>query len=501
MSIVTPSPVLALRHSRFGLSLPVILGLLVYAKALATGGTVIGDADTFWHIAVGQWIITHGAVPWSEVFSYSMPGASFTPPEWLAEVVMAWLYDRFGWPGIEVATALSVAAALALLLRVLLRTLAPVPALIAAMLAWGTALTHLLARPDIFTLPILVAWVAALVAARSEDRAPSLWLAPLMALWANLHSSYMLGLGLAALLAGEALLLAPTWPSRVRAARAWTLFGAASVAAALVTPFGFAGLLLPFKLIGMNFSLAVLGEWQSPNFQKFQPLELSIMVLMFAALALGWRLPWPRVAVVLLLVHMALQHLRHDELLGVAAPLLLAPALPSRFKAGAANRSEGSVDRSLAELARPASLRGIALAGLVLVALSAALLRNVSTEPAVPTPSAALAVAAAQGIKGPVLNDYEFGGYLILRGQKPFIDGRYLYGDALIQRYVEATAVLTDGLPDLLRDYGITWTLLKAGSPATVLLDHMPGWRRLYADDTAVVHVRDDQAQASGPAR
>jgi hypothetical protein len=25
------------------------------------------------------------------------------------------------------------------------------------------------------------------------------------------------------------------------------------------------------------------------------------------------------------------------------------------------------------------------------------------------------------------------------------------------------------------------------------LLDHLPGWRRLYADDIAVVHVRDQQ--------
>jgi hypothetical protein len=26
-----------------------------------------------------------------------------------------------------------------------------------------------------------------------------------------------------------------------------------------------------------------------------------------------------------------------------------------------------------------------------------------------------------------------------------------------------------------------------------MLLDHLPGWRRLYADDIAVVHVREDR--------
>jgi hypothetical protein len=29
------------------------------------------------------------------------------------------------------------------------------------------------------------------------------------------------------------------------------------------------------------------------------------------------------------------------------------------------------------------------------------------------------------------------------------------------------------------------------------LLDHLPGWKRLYADDIAVIHVRDDGAKGA----
>jgi hypothetical protein len=57
----------------------------------------LGDPDTYWHIAIGRWIIAHREVPRFDVFSFSMPGAPFTPPEWLAELGIAWLYDRFGW--------------------------------------------------------------------------------------------------------------------------------------------------------------------------------------------------------------------------------------------------------------------------------------------------------------------------------------------------------------------------------------------------------------------
>src|ERR1700693_736779 len=81
------------------------------------------------------------------------------------------------------ATALYFSMALAMLLRVLLRSLEPVHALIATVLAYFLTMPHILARPHILTLPILVAWVAALVRSRGEDRAPSPWLGLLVILW------------------------------------------------------------------------------------------------------------------------------------------------------------------------------------------------------------------------------------------------------------------------------------------------------------------------------
>jgi hypothetical protein len=158
-------------------------------------------------------------------------------------------------------------------------------------------------------------------------------------------------------------------------------------------------------------------------------------------------------------------------------------------------RSAGPVDRGLTELAKPASLPGIALAGAVLAAISAALLHGTAIRPDIPMPATALAAVQAEHVTGPVLNDYGFGGYLIFAGVPPFIDGRAeLYGDAFIKRHVEAMLLTGDGLPHILDQYGIAWTLIAPERPAVMLLDHLPGWRRLYADDVAVVHVRTDPA-------
>lgn len=481
-------------RSQFGASLPLLFGLFVYVQVIGGGGAVLHDPDIPLHIAVGRWIIAHGAVPHHGIFSLTMPDAPWVAHEWLGEVVLAGLFDHFGWTGLVVATALCAAATLALLLRALLRTLTPVHAAIAALLGWALAIPHVGARPHIFAWPILVAWVAALVAARCADRAPSPWFVPLMTLWANLHGGFMFGLVLALLLAGEAVLAGADRRARLDAARGWGVFCGLSVVAALITPFGIDGLLLPLRLTHMSYALGVLVEWQSPNFQHFQPLELAIMALLFAALWFGWRLPLPRLVMLLLLLHMALQHRRHAELLGLAAPLLLAPALAPQL---AASRGRGAglpLDRRMAELAKPASPRAVALACVMLAALSVAMLRG-GAAPDTPVPAAALAAVKAHHIEGPVLNEYNFGGYLIFSGIAPFVDGRAeLYGDAFLKRYGEAVLGTSDQLPALLSEYGITWTLFARNSPAVVLLDHLPGWRRLYADDIAVVHVRDDGA-------
>ena len=489
------SATLALGRSRYGLALPLIFGLGVYALIAGHGGAVLHDPDTYLHIAVGRWIIAHGAVPQHGIFSATMAQAPWVAHEWLGELVIAGLFDTFGWAGLVAVTAFCVAAAVAMLLRQLLRSLVPVHAMIATALAVTLVIPHVLARPHVFTLPILVAWVAGLVSARSEDRAPRAWLAALMVLWANLHGSYLFGLGFAGLLAAEAVLLAPDWRTRRGAVRGWAFFGVLAVGAALLTPYGVAGLLLPFRLTGMSFAMGQLVEWRSPDFQSFEPLELWLAVVLFVGFALGWRLPPTRLLILLLLLHMALQHRRHGELVGLVAPLLLAPGLAPQLNALAAGRSAGPVDRSLAELAKPASHLGIALAGALLAAVSVAVLHDAAVRSDVATPAAALAAVEAAHVTGPVLNDYGYGGYLIFSGIPPFIDGRAeLYGDEFIQRYIEAMLLESDGLPKLLDQNRIAWTLIAPKRPAVLLLDHLSGWRRLYADDVAVVHVRTDPA-------
>jgi hypothetical protein len=486
----------------FRLSLPLLAGLLAYTVLAIAGHGVLADPDPYWHIATGRWIIAHGAVPSVDPFSYTKLGAPWSAVEWLSELVFTVAFDHFGWRGLINVTALSFAASMALLVQVLLRYLPPVHALAAMAAAWAVCLHHLLARPHIFSYPLVVLWMAGLVEARRQERAPSLWLVPLMLLWANMHSSFMLGLMFAGLFGAEALFAARDRSARWAVVRRWGLFGALILGAALLTPNGIDGVMMPFRTENMGSIMAVISEWRSPDFQHFQPLELWLLLALLGVLLAGVKLPPARVAMVILMIHLTLVHQRHADMLGLVVPLVVAVPLAAQF--GLARRAGAlgaPVGEAFADLARPAGLGGWALAAAILLAITAVTItRPFHREDDPATPAAALRAVAERHVTGPVFNDYGFGGYLIYAGIQPYIDGRTdLFGDKFVLRYDDATSGRSNELPTLLAESHATWTLFDPKSPAVILLDHMPGWRRLYVDDTAVVHVREDSDAVKAP--
>jgi hypothetical protein len=244
----------------------------------------------------------------------------------------------------------------------------------------------------------------------------------------------------------------------------------------------------------MKFMLANIGEWQSPNFQLFQPVQFWLLLVLLVALRGRMVLPWLRIALLLGLMHLALKHQRNVAVLGLLSPMLIAaPWALGWYSGGHRGKDAEALDRLFRGLAVPLSAAaawgwslaiGVAIAGVVHW-------RTVSPDIS-NTPEAAVAAALASRPQGPVLNTYEFGGYLIYRGIPVFVDGRAdVYGDDFLKTYVEALRLRKPGdFEALLERHKIGWTLLSPGAPAVALLDLLPGWRRLYADETAVVHVR-----------
>jgi hypothetical protein len=477
-------------------SWPLIVGALAYIFALSKGNHLLLDGDTYWHIASGKWILEHGAVPTADPFSHTMRGAAWTAHEWLSQVVLAVAHDVGSWTGVVAVTALAFAATLALLTGALLKSLEPIYALAFASLGVAMTAHHLLARPHILAMPLMMTWVIGLIRACESGRAPSLWLLPVMTVWANLHGGFTLGLALAPAFALEAALASKRNQRFASAAKSWGIFLALTATCSLITPHGIQGIWYTWEtLVESSYALQTIREWQSPNFHKLQPLELWLLAGLAFALHQGLRLPPVRLLLLLGVIHLALKHVRYVELVGLLAPLFLASPLAAHWRQTRQSQQVESMDRFFQRLAKPPGQGALLLVLGVLLSWTLWISNSRSLQPPkISAPIDAVQAARDAGIKGPVLNHYGWGGYLIYSGIPPFIDGRSdMYKDDFLRRYLEALRLNTsDGLERILHDYNIEWTILTPNAAAVALLDHLPNWRRLYTDEVAVIHIKFD---------
>ena len=467
-------------HSLRGL-LPVWVGAAVYALFVLAGNRLLIDPDTLWQITVGQWIIDHRAVPTEDVYSFTMRGQPWISTQWLAQVLYAKAYAMAGWAGPVVLAAVAIAGTFALLARFVSRRLSDSATLVCVAAALALTVPHLLARPHVLALPILVAWACGLIAAADRREAPSWWLLPLMALWANLHGGFVFGLFLIGGLALDALWNADAGARKMLALR-WFAFGLAALAASCITPYGWNALLASQKILSLGAALPLIMEWRAADFSSIGPFELCLLLGMGLALHRGITLPLTRIVLLLGLLHMAFAQGRAAEILALLAPLLLAAPLA---------RQIGGAD---APAATASPFRGALVAGLAatLVAGTVAYAAVHRFEPHMRGSPVAAVTELKKLYLTRVLNDYDFGGFLIASGVAPFIDGRTeLYGEKFFVDHNAASGLMEpDNLFRLLAQYDIEATLMRTQSAASKLLDRVDGWQKVYSDDIATIHLR-----------
>ena len=465
--------------------LPLWIGASIYALFVLSGDRLLIDPDTLWQVALGQWMVDHRAVPETDVFSFTMRGQPWISTQWLAQVLYAQAYTIAGWTGPVVLAASSIAATFALFAKLLSRRLTESTTLVFVIAALALTMPHLVARPHVLALPVLVAWAGGLIAVADRRAAPSFWMLPLMALWANLHGGFVLGLMLIAPIALEAVWDADA-PQRRALALRWAAFAVAALAASCCTPYGWNSLLASQKILALGGALPLILEWRSADFSSIGALEVFLLLGIGLALLRGITLPPLRIVLLLGLLHMALSQGRAAEILALLAPLVLAGPLAKQI--GGAEPMP----------VLPASSRSGLFAS-VAVALLAGTVAFASVHRYEPhaRQSPIAAVAALKQLNlARVFNDYDFGGYLIANGVATFIDGRTeLYGEKFFLDHNDASGLLKPAsLFRLLEEYKIEATLLRTQSAATTLLDHMDGWQKIYTDDIATIHVRQPGA-------
>jgi hypothetical protein len=235
--MLVQTPLFTTANASFRLPAWFWLGAGVYVLLLVNGNGLLNDSDTYWHIAVGKWILDHNSFPRVDIYSFTKAGEPWISTSWLAQILYAGTYEIGGWAGPTTLAATCIAGTFALLAFILGRSIRSTYAIMIALVALPVSASHFLARPHVLALPVTLAWVNGLLGASERREPPSFWLLPLMVLWANLHGGFVLGLVLMVPFAFDALWNAEASQRRPLALR-WIVFGACAFVACCATPYG-----------------------------------------------------------------------------------------------------------------------------------------------------------------------------------------------------------------------------------------------------------------------
>lgn len=196
--------------------------------------TLMGSYDSGWIIRTGSYILENGQIPAHDIYSWTSPDRVYTVYQWLFAAVAAGFYQLGGLWLVGLACCLTAGIYYFLILP-RMWTSRGVPWLLSLFFLSFVLSAHWFEiRPQIVSFGLILGCVAILERWRVSKQSKGIyWLPALMALWANVHLFWSIGL----------TAVAVYWVSdcvRTRSAsRSLLLVFGACLLALLVNPYGF----------------------------------------------------------------------------------------------------------------------------------------------------------------------------------------------------------------------------------------------------------------------
>lgn len=156
-----------------------------------TQSAVVLDPDLGWHLRIGQYILAH-SFPQGDPFSYTMPSYHFVYDEWLVEVLIAKLYSLIHVLGLGFIFSFFAIAAFYIPFVGIKKTKWSIVPLL---LSVTVLLSSVRVNPQIISWP-LFACVITILLRKGKKNSFIYFMPPLFLLWANIHGSFVVGLGL-----------------------------------------------------------------------------------------------------------------------------------------------------------------------------------------------------------------------------------------------------------------------------------------------------------------
>ncbi len=469
----------------------------------------VGSPDAGFHLATGRDILAGHAVPRTDTFTYTVDDHAYIDTSWGYDLVLAAVHAGLGLNGVTLLHAALVVAIFWIVVRT--ARLAPSdPVLLAVLLLCGGLMSEerFEVRPELFSYALLA--LVLLVLHRAEEARGRLWLLPpLFVVWANTHSLFVVGFGVLACFNLGAWL-------RTRRVD-WRLFGASGAAAlaTLLNPYGYRGpamsLVLATRLRRSHLFHEHISEYESPLTTLVSadlgfyllPISCFLVFVVLTAVTIVplWRQRRASAALLgFMFVPLALAMVRNFPLLAIAC-------LPGTLWALSTGLERLRIDIRLRSRIERGALSFVALVAVgfgLRIATDAYYVGRGRLERfgfgwnRYLVPVDAVAHAARTAFPGRMLNDLNFGGYLIWALKRPvFIDGRLEVMGEEFFALSQEVAASPAALEACVGRYGIGWIIFpyrdRPGLLQMVAGD--PRWQLAYFDHLAAVFVRADHVE------
>lgn len=296
---------------------PAMESLFIAALVLfgfRAGARPIGDNSALTHLRTGIDMARTGAIPRTDPYSWTAPGARWVVQSWLPEWTYGWAYRLGGFRLVVLEQAVLLAVLAWLVVR-LARAGSALRTALAGITALGVGAALWSPRPLLFGL-ICMALSITIV----ERRKPPWLLVPVVWVWVNSHGSFPLGLAwLGARAVGEGL----DWRAWPRETWRYVVGFGAGLVVSVLNPLGPRLLAFPLTLGQKSEAFRNIVEWRSPNFSRSGGYLVLGALALALVLLLRARLNWRDVLPVVGFIAAALLAARNIAPLAV----VLAPAL------------------------------------------------------------------------------------------------------------------------------------------------------------------------------
>ena len=463
--------------------------------------------DFWWHLKVGEIIVSTRTIPGTDIFSYTAAGKPFILGNWLAEVIYYLVFRLGGLPLLVFANALLVAAAfLPVYYLCWEATSRPRVRVLAAALAALCFFVGVRTQVFSFFFFSIYYWILSGFRARRREL---LWILPvLMIFWVNLHGGFVLGMILIAifLCAEGTKSYFGSDPERLtpRELRKLVTILLLCFVATIANPEGTGIYNYLHSVAADPSSQNLVIEWQPPRIETLQGILrfYGLFFLLLVTLLQSRKRPeLTNVVLFLASSAFALTAVRNCIWFIIIAAPMLARYCPLPLSPPSEDSREAP---ALSSTQRRLNLMLACVAVLVLVLLSPWVHPRVygASLLAPQTPVGAVDYIENHGLQGRIFHPQEYGDYLIWRlwpQQRSFIDGRvHLFGEKFVREYQQVFC--DSSWEQLLEIYGIRYLLLnkdREQEESLRLIERArksPRWVAIYEDGLNVLLAKQSSA-------